>query len=569
MPAITIDGHAVEVAAGQTVLDAARKLGLDIPTLCHLEKCAPMTSCLVCLVKINANGQSRLAPSCATPAVEGMAVESETDEVHDARRTALELLLSDHVGDCLSPCHRICPLRLNIPVMIRQIEAGRLDEAIVTVRTALALPLVLGRLCHHPCEGGCRRGTWDQPAAIREMERFVADHDAGRPSQYSPPRQPASGKSVAIIGAGPTGLAAADRLLREGHACTVFDRHPQAGGSLRAEVTAGQLSVEILNTEIAQIERLGARFMLGLELGREVALEDLRRDFDAVILATGQLGKDEAGALGLALTTAGIKTDPITGLTCLAGVFAAGSAVKPARHLVRAMSEGVNVAASVHHSLAGGKPHVSRKPFSSVMGRLEEGEINVFLKGPSPAQRVAPACGLSGGFTDGEAPAEAARCLHCDCRAAGNCQLQHYAQVYGADAGRFREQRRRFEQHRQAGDVIFEPGKCIVCGICVHISQQASEPLGLTFIGRGFDVRVGAPLNHTVSEGLQKVAAECVEQCPTGALSFHDPQRGLALPCHSGGGATACRPHTCGLEQPRTRKSSREVTEPPEEGSAD
>lgn len=119
---ISIDGKPVEVAPGRTVLQAARQIGLDIPTLCHLEKCGPLTSCQVCLVKVAANGQGRLVPSCATLAVPGMVIESESEEVHEARRTALELLFSDHVGDCLSPCHRLCPLQLNIPAMIRQIK---------------------------------------------------------------------------------------------------------------------------------------------------------------------------------------------------------------------------------------------------------------------------------------------------------------------------------------------------------------------------------------------------------------------------------------------------------------
>src|SRR5690348_812784 len=168
-----VDGHDTQVSPGQTVLDGARKLGIDIPTLCYLEKCGPQTSCLACVVKIN----GKLVPSCATKATPGMIVESETPEVHQARRTALELLFSDHVGDCLSPCHRLCPLGLNIPVMIRQIQEGKLAEATATVRGALPLAGVLGRLCHHPCEQGCRRGNWDDPAAIRDMERFVTDHE--------------------------------------------------------------------------------------------------------------------------------------------------------------------------------------------------------------------------------------------------------------------------------------------------------------------------------------------------------------------------------------------------------
>src|SRR6187399_2181871 len=172
---ITIDGQPVEVQPGESLLAAARKLAIDIPTLCYLEKCGPLNTCLVCLVKLN----GKLVPSCGTKVASGMVIESETEEVHEARRTALELLFSDHVGDCLSPCQRLCPLRMNIPVMIRQLQTQKVDEAVKTVRDALPLAAVLGRLCHHPCEQGCRRATADEASGIREMERFAADYDLG------------------------------------------------------------------------------------------------------------------------------------------------------------------------------------------------------------------------------------------------------------------------------------------------------------------------------------------------------------------------------------------------------
>ena len=119
-----------------------------------------------------------------------------------------------------------------------------------------------------------------------------------------------------------------------------------------------------------------------------------------------------------------------------------------------------------------------------------------------------------------EAKGEAARCLHCDCRSAGACAFQHYAQVYAADGSRFRAARAPFEQHLQPGGVIYEPGKCILCGICVKLTEMAGEPLGLTFIGRGFNVRIATPFDGTIEAGLQKTAAECVKACPTGALSM-------------------------------------------------
>ncbi len=516
---ITIDGHSVEVAPGESVLSAARKLGMDIPTLCHLEKCGPLNTCQVCLVKIN----GKLVPSCGTKVAPGLVVESDTTEVHEARRTALELLFSDHVGDCLSPCHRLCPLQLNVPVMLRHIRAGRLYDATIAVRQALPLAAVLGRLCHHPCEQGCRRNSLDDPAAIREMERFVADHDLKSAAPHVPPCKPSSGKSVAILGAGPAGLAAAYFLAREGHAVTVADRRDKPGGTLRSNTTEAELPRVILDAELAHLERLGIQFKTGVELGRDLTLDGLCRGFDAVLLAVGEISPRETHNLGVTLGPTGIKTDPNTGWTSAQNVFATGSAVKPIKQLVKAMSEGRAVAECVHLHLFGMKPRRPEKEFSSVMGRLDSGELREFLRGANNASKVTP-CDRCLGHTREEAALESSRCLHCDCRSSGNCVLQHWAQVYGADANRFRSERKKFQQHLQPGGIIFEPGKCILCGICVKLTEMAAEPLGLTFIGRGFDVKVNAPFNRAIEEGLQKVAAECVEHCPTGALVFQSKE---------------------------------------------
>jgi ferredoxin len=512
---ITIDGHSVQVTPGESVLAAARKLGIDIPTLCYLEKCGPLNTCQVCLVKLN----GRLVPSCGTKVTPGMVVESETTEVHEARRTALELLFSDHVGDCLSPCHRLCPLQLNVPVMLRHIQVGQLQEAAVAVRQALPLPAALGRLCHHPCEQGCRRNALDDPAAIRAMERFVADQDLKSSMPHVPPCKPASGKSVAIIGAGPAGLAAAHFLAREGHAVTVADRHEQAGGTLRTTTTEAELPREVLDAELAQLQRLGIQFKLNVELGRDLTLEGLSRGFNAVLLTVGEISARETHNLGVTLGPSGIKTDPNTGWTSARKVFAAGSAVKPVKQLVKAMSDGRAVAECVHRHLSGVTPRRPEKEFSSVMGRLDPGELREFLRSANSAGRVSP-CDRCLGHNHAEAATESSRCLHCDCRSSGNCALQHWAQVYGTDANRFRSERKQFEQHLQPGGILFEPGKCILCGICVKLTEMAAEPLGLTFIGRGFDVKVGVPFSREIDAGLQKVAAECVEHCPTGALVF-------------------------------------------------
>ncbi len=513
---ITIDNRPVEVAAGESVLSAARKLGIDIPTLCYLEKCGPLNTCQVCLVKLN----GKLVPSCGTKVVSGMVIESETEEVHEARRTALVLLFSDHVGDCLSPCQRLCPLMLNIPVMLRHIEAERHEDAIATVRGALPLPAVLGRLCHHPCEQGCRRGHWDDPAAIRDMEKFITDQDFQRPEPHLPSRKPATGKKVAIVGAGPTGLAAAYYLTRNGHAVTVLDRRAKPGGTMR-DVPENVLPAASLEAEIGLLVRLGIEFKSGVELGNGITLDQLTSQFDAVLLAVGEMARSAGSELGVALAGAAIKADPNTCQTSVPKVFAAGSAVRLQKQVIRAMAEGRAAAECVHRFLSGQPARRPEKPFSSIMGRIEPGELRAFLRGASTGGAVTP-CDACRGHTHKEAAGESSRCLHCDCRSSGNCVLQHYAQVYGADANRFRSERRPFEQHLQPGGVIFEPGKCILCGICVKLTELAQEELGLTFIGRGFDVRIATPFNRTIEDGLQKVAEECVKQCPTGALVFSE-----------------------------------------------
>ncbi len=522
---LTIDGRPVQIAAGSTVLQAARQIGLDIPTLCFLEKCTPATSCLVCLVKVQSAGAARMVPSCATLVQPGMVIESETTEVHAARRTALELLLSDHVGDCLSPCHRICPLHLNIPVMLRQVEHGQLAEAARTVRSALPLPAVLGRLCHHPCENGCRRSVWDQPAAIRDLERHVADTDLRQGSDELPHRKMATRKSVVVVGSGPAGLSAAFTLLQQGHSCTVVDRQSEAGGALRTKVDAQLLPREILDAELAQLRRWGLNLKLGVEFGTVVTLDGLQRGFDAVLLTVGELSPGEGTNFGVTLAGNGIKADPLTYQASVANasnVFAAGSAVKRVAQLVRAMAEGRAAAEQIDRYLSGQEFQSKEKTFSSIMGRVEKVEVELFLKHAGAGPRANLFCATCGPGSGALAQQEAGRCLHCDCRAVGNCALQRYGELYGAEPSRFREQRRVFEQELQDGHVIFEPGKCILCGICVQLAERAREPLGLTFVGRGFDVRVTAPFGRSIAEGLQKVAAECVEHCPTGALVLRD-----------------------------------------------
>jgi NADPH-dependent glutamate synthase beta subunit-like oxidoreductase len=542
MPKLTIDNREVEVDSGATILDAAEKLGIEIPTMCFLKGHKASTSCMVCLVKVE--GLDGFVPSCGTIARDGMRVESDSEDVRQARRAALELLLSDHLGDCIGPCQITCPARMNIPLMIRQIAAGKLRDAIATVKKDIALPAVLGRICPKPCERACRRVAFDEAVSICLLKRYVADLDLQSAKPYLPACKPRQGKRVAIVGAGSAGLAAAYYLQQDGFPCTLFDEHESAGGGLRYAVSEEQLPRDVLDKEIALIEKLGVQFQGQTRIGTALPMEDLRSDFDAVFIAVGELKEGVPEWMGLETGPNGIAINAKTYETNLAGVFAGGDAVRKRRLTVRAVADGKEAAVSIGQYLSGRLITGATRAFNTHIGKLKDGEIEKFIAGASKSPRVTPAQ-KGYGFTDEQARKEAARCLHCDCRKAQTCKLRQYAYDYGARPARYKGERRAFVQHVQsrtncrlgkdsalpevqvggsgsigAGDVIYEPGKCIDCGLCIQIASEAGETLGLTFIGRGFNVRVAVPFGRSIAEGLKRVAGQCVAACPTGALAF-------------------------------------------------
>ena len=521
MPHLTIDNREVEVPAGATILEAAEMLGIDIPTLCFSRQCEPSTSCLVCLVKVMPGG--RMAPACATVVSEGMCVESETEAVHAIRRTTLELLLSDHLGDCVAPCSFGCPAQMNIPQMLRQIAVGQLREALITVKADIALPAVLGRICPAPCEKVCRRGHLDKPVAICELKRIVADVDLASSSPYRPQCRPASGKRVAIVGGGPAGLAAAYYLTQHGHACTIFDDNEELGGMLGRDIPEAKLPREVLRREIEQLLRVGIEVKTGTRIGRDVSFDELRARHDAVVIAVGWTAAEQAPPWGLGVSGGGIAVKHRTYETNVSGVFAAGNALRGHGTVaIRSIADAKEAAVAVDQFLAGRTVAGVHPPFTTRIGKMEHDELVALAAETSQAARGAGTMysWSASGVEIADAAEQAARCLHCDCRALATCRLRQYAAMYHADPRRFKAARRHYEQDIRHADVLFEPGKCIDCGLCVQITAAGGEALGLTYIGRGFDVRIGVPLGHSAAEALTKVAAECVAACPTAAIAW-------------------------------------------------
>jgi NADPH-dependent glutamate synthase beta subunit-like oxidoreductase/ferredoxin len=285
MITLTIDGRRVTVPPETSVLEAARWLGIRIPTMCHVPGVEPAASCFLCAVQIE--GRRTLSPSCAMPAAEGMVVATDSADVRVVRKTALELLLSDHAGECVAPCAARCPAGLDIPGFVNGIATGDTREAMQVLGRSLALPGSLGRICPRLCEQACRRSDLDQSLAIGALHRYAADQDRAGAASYLPARAPATGKAIAIVGAGPAGLAAAWYLLQKGHVCTLFDAHPLAGGMLRYGIPSYRLPKDALDAEIAGLHALGAHFRMGARWGEDFTLAELRGTYDAVFVATG------------------------------------------------------------------------------------------------------------------------------------------------------------------------------------------------------------------------------------------------------------------------------------------
>jgi len=280
MVSLTIDGRRISVEPGTTVLAAAKWLGIRIPTLCHVPGIEPASSCFLCAVQIE--GRRTFSPACAMPVAEGMVVVTQSEDIRAARKMALELLLSDHAGECVAPCAAQCPAGLDIPGFVYGVATGDHRRSAEVIARRLALPGSLGRICPRLCERQCRRADLDQGLSIGALHRYVADL-----AHHAPPRAPSTGKRVAIVGAGPAGLAAAYYLLQNGHACTLFDAHPLPGGMLRYGIPANRLPKDALDGEIDAIRQLGARFRMGERWGEHFSLADLRQQHDAVFVAIG------------------------------------------------------------------------------------------------------------------------------------------------------------------------------------------------------------------------------------------------------------------------------------------
>ncbi|MDR3239832.1 MAG: FAD-dependent oxidoreductase [Clostridiales bacterium] len=671
---LNIDGREITAWEGQTILTAARENGIDIPTLCHDDRVKTYGACGLCLAETDG---AKLLRTCSTAAAEGMIIRTNTLRIRESRRNTLELLLSDHAGDCRAPCMLACPAQTDCQGYAGLIANGQFREALALIKDKIPLPASIGRVCPHPCETACRRRLVEEPVSILQLKRFAADADLASGDPYRPPIQPGVNRRVAVIGGGPGGLSAAYFLRQAGHAVTVYDAMPKMGGMLRYGIPEYRLPKRVLDEEIQLLKDMGIAMIPDVRIGRGVTLEAVRNKYDAVIIAIGawrstklgcpgedlngviggidflrepprcegkkiavagggntamdacrtaiRLGAEkvtivyrrsreempadkseieEAGEEGVlfeylvspaeilgenekvtgirlqkmrlgdpdasgrrspvpiegaeemleadlviaaigqgvnaegfeALTLTRRKTilaDENTFETNLPGVFAIGDATnKGAGIAIEAIGEAKHATAVIdgwlrdRFVLQNGikKPLPYERPFVL----QEEKTAADFVSRPKAAreknillpagQRRETLSEIHMGYDARQAVREAGRCLECGCADYFECKLAAYAEEYHADAGQFAGEKHSGEIDASNPFFVRDPGKCILCGLCVRVCDEVMGRTALGLVGRGFDAMALPALGRPVTQSDCISCGQCVALCPTGAL---------------------------------------------------
>ncbi len=684
---VKINGQEIEAAPGKTILEVVTENGLDeIPTLCHSPELEPYGSCFVCVVEVK--GRPNLVPSCATRIAPGMEVETRNERIIASRKTALELLFSNHYADCVSPCMEGCPAGVDVQGYIALSAMGQYRKAVDLIRESNPLPAICGRVCVRKCEVVCRRSDVDKPVSINAIKRFVTD----APGTYdgAPKCDPPTGKTVGIVGAGPAGLTAAWFLGRKGHKPVLYEAKERSGGMLRYGIPVYRLPDDVLDAETEYITRAGAEINYNVTVGREITLDQLREKHDAVFIGAGawtakpmrvegefetqgvvtgadflpekadnpeplsgtvvvvgggntamdvartswRLGADKVivlyrrtkaempademeiedcldegielmelaapvgiitekgrlkalrcirmklgepddsgrrrpiplegsefdlpcqlavSAIGQAPVLDGltevkgreleltrwntIVVDTETMETNIEGVFAGGDAADDGPTVViDAVRDGQRAAKAIHAYLAGRelprKPFAVAKEFWSKPGTAELGEVK-----ESPRHEVHMIDveerrnnfrEVSTGFEYEDNVHECDRCLSCGCIRFDDCDLRRYAEEYGIDMDRFKGYVRRHKVDERHPYIVYDPNKCILCARCIRTCARVLPISAIGLVGRGFRTEMRPAMDDPLVETNCVSCGNCVDSCPTGALTVKYPFPGRA-----------------------------------------
>lgn len=684
---LKINGQEIEAAPGKTILEVVRENDLDdIPTLCHSQELPPYGSCFVCVVEVK--GRNNLVPSCATRIAPDMEVETRNERIENSRKTAFELLLSNHYADCSSPCMEGCPAHVDAQGYIALAAMGELQKAIDLIREANPLPAVCARVCVRKCEEECRRMEVDVPVAINNIKRYISDSDNAYATE--PECLPPTGKSVAIVGAGPAGLTAAWFLGRQGIKPVIYEAMERTGGMLRYGIPTYRLPDDVLDREVEHIEKAGAEIHCGVRVGTDITLNELKEKHDAVFLAAGawtgkamrvegehdtegvvtgadflpekaddpqplsgtvvvvgggntamdaartswRLNADKvivlyrrtkaempadkmeiedcleegieimelAAPVGIVRENGKLKalqcirmklgepdssgrrrpvpqegsefelpcdlvisaigqntvleglTETETGEveltrwntyvinsktmeTNVEGIFAGGDAADDGPTVaIDAIADGQKAAGSIAAWLSGEKmqsePFAVHKEFWGKPGRNELGDVR-----ESPRHEVQMLevdhrrnsfREVATGFEPEDCLHEADRCLSCGCVRFDDCDLRLYAEDYGVDMEEFKGHARKHKVDDRHPYIVYDPNKCVLCSRCIRTCARILPISALGLVGRGFRTEMRPAMNDPLVETSCISCGNCVDACPTGALTMKYPFNGRA-----------------------------------------
>ena len=684
---LTINGQEIEATPGKTILEVVRENELDdIPTLCYSPELAPYGSCFVCVVEVK--GRKNLVPSCSTRIAPGMEVTTRNPRIEDSRKTAFELLLSNHYADCSSPCMDGCPAHVDVQGYIALAAMGELQKAIDLIREKNPLPAVCARVCVRKCEEVCRRMDVDTPVAINNIKRYLSDAD----NAYAtvPECLPPTGRSVAIVGAGPAGLTAAWFLGKKGIKAVIYEAKERTGGMLRYGIPEYRLPDQVLDQEVEYIQKTGAEIHCGVRVGKDITLNDLKKKHDAVFLAAGAwTGKamrvegefDTEGvvtgadflpekvdnpeplkgtivvvgggntAMDAARTSWRLNADKVIVLyrrtkaqmpadkmeiedcieegieimelaapvgivrengklkalqcirmklgepdssgrrrpvpqegsefelpcdlvisaigqntileglteietgeveltrwntyvintrtmeTNVEGIFAGGDAADDGPTVaIDAIRDGQRAADSITAWLSGEKmktePFAVHKEFWSKPGRNELGDVK-----ESPRHEVHMIevderrnsfREVATGFEPEDNAHETDRCLSCGCVRYDDCDLRLYSEEYGVDMEEFKGHVRKHKVDDSHPYIVYDPNKCILCARCVRTCARILPISALGLVGRGFRTEMRPAMNDPLVQTSCVSCGNCVDACPTGALTMKYPFAGRA-----------------------------------------
>ncbi|HHF2900026.1 TPA: formate dehydrogenase subunit alpha [Vibrio alginolyticus] len=281
---IVIDGKYRIVEEGLTLLEAAKVCGVEIPSLCGMNKSNEKVPCDLCVVEVESGGTKR---ACELEVYRGLNVVTQSEQLSEHRRKALNRIMTDHYADCEAPCKTACPAGVDIQSYLYHIAQNDHQKAIEVIKRTLPMPLSIGRVCPAFCESECRRSLVDEPIAIRQLKRHAADADLSAHEAYVPEKKSSKGLNIAVVGGGPGGLTAGYYLSNEGYDVTVFESMPKAGGWLRYGIPEYRLPKDILDKEIELMCRNGMQVRTNQKLGVDFTLSQLSEEYDAVCLAVG------------------------------------------------------------------------------------------------------------------------------------------------------------------------------------------------------------------------------------------------------------------------------------------